>query len=168
MKHYVKLGMDRRILETNVGDVDDTWRSIAPATVLTTVEDMAASIFEQQTGVIKFAAPSPISPDIETLLVMSAWIGEGSVGAILFFSRVPVALTSLTSRERDVFVELGLTGAVKQAALNVEISPHTARTHVRGVMSKSRLESTGEVITAAVQCASFLEWTDNGGWKLNA
>lgn len=61
----------------------------------------------------------------------------------------PAANDTLTEREREVLQLVSKGYSVPQAAKALEISPHTAHTHIKGVYRKLSVASRAEAVLAA-------------------
>lgn len=87
------------------------------------------------------AGQPPLSPGVARRLLSHFSLPVAQVA--------PAANDTLTEREREVLQLVSKGYSVPQAAKALEISPHTAHTHIKGVYRKLSVASRAEAVLAA-------------------
>ncbi|HAM44688.1 MAG TPA: DNA-binding response regulator [Propionibacteriaceae bacterium] len=132
--------------------------------ILTTFEEdeyLVAALRAGASGFIgKGAEPEEIGRAVravhagDTLLSQAATrtlIQNHVLNAHTYRGFVPPSLDTLTEREREILLLVGMGLANQEIATRLVISPHTAKTHVNRVMTKLRAHDRAQLVIAAYE-----------------
>lgn len=126
---------------------EDTTSDLARAAI----EAGASGVFDQGCGL------ELLGRAVRAVAAGEVWLPRSVVGAVIGGHRPPPehedsavpAVAALTARERDVIHLLAAGKDHRAIALELDVSPHTARTHIRNVMRKLGAHSRLEAVALA-------------------